>query len=282
MQEVNLYYWNQAYNFGDVLSPYIVARLSGKRVKYENPAPRLLASGSILGSSKSGDIIWGTGLRLPEIRMNLDLKIHAVRGPLTRHILMSHGYQCPRIYGHPALLLPRFFKPIATLRSGVGVMPHMSDRWLRGGDKFIKTDGDVVETINAILSCEILVTSTLTGFVIAEAFGIPAVILRHPFHVKLEPAFKYCDYFAGTGRDTQMLVGSSIDEAVKFARNIEPLKWDPDPFIQAFWSIVNVHLRTKTVGAGGDRQEPKRYCNSPGCICHDKAPAQETQTEVHS
>ena len=117
---VKLFYWNHLfrnkYNLGDILSKFIVEQISKKQVYYvsRNYKDKLCALGSIIDNETlaSGGTFWGSGT------FHNDLKYYAskcnflaVRGPLTRKILINAGYKCREIYGDPALLLPRFITP---------------------------------------------------------------------------------------------------------------------------------------------------------------------------
>lgn len=147
-------------NFGDALSPYIVSRLSGKRILHAPCARRLtvlrelaslvirrrwsrfrlaslfsflicpnylLAVGSIIRAYKAkGGIVWGSGIisREDEIAAH---DYRAVRGPLTRqHVQASLNRDIPEVYGDPALLLPLIYTPRVDITHEYGVIAHVT------------------------------------------------------------------------------------------------------------------------------------------------------------
>jgi pyruvyltransferase len=64
--------------------------------------------------------------------------------------------------------------------------------------------------IRKICDSRFVISSSLHGIVVAEAFGIPARMLRI---TETEPLFKYFDYYAGTNRpDFQFAY--SVEEAL--------------------------------------------------------------------
>ncbi len=59
--------------------------------------------------------------------------MRAVRGPLTRQFLMDMGIDCPKIYGDPALLLPKLFPEFKKSENPTKeyiIIPHHSDEHL--------------------------------------------------------------------------------------------------------------------------------------------------------
>jgi pyruvyltransferase len=210
-----LYYW-QAYqftNFGDYLSLILVQRIvqSPVRVYKKTPKPeiKLLAIGSIFGAASNGDIVWGSGINGKF--MNLDhyhftqLDVRAVRGPLTRQFLMDNfQIDVPEIYGDPALLFPYFFPEFKKKKFPTQdyiIIPHYSEEKLFPKEVF----GDFVVypteswdvIIKKILNSKFVISSSLHGIILAEAYGIPARLLKLTNH---EPLFKYQDYYLGTNR----------------------------------------------------------------------------------
>lgn len=149
-------------NFGDILGPYIVKKLSGKEVAYIPllhqwfskdsliAYPKalytrklnftdvldnikflikggnvLITAGSIIGwySSPKCDI-WGAGIILKEDKVN-NANFYAVRGKFTQQRLSELGYNVPVTIGDPALLMPLLYKPKETGKKyKIGIVPH--------------------------------------------------------------------------------------------------------------------------------------------------------------
>ena len=126
MKKIPLFYWSSVKfenkpkeNYGDLLSKYIVEKISAEKVKWVHPKKQpwyrfdktnYLGIGSILAHASKNSIVWGSGI----IDQNHPVEkadFRAVRGPKTRERLLALGYKCPEIYGDPALLLPKYFNP---------------------------------------------------------------------------------------------------------------------------------------------------------------------------
>ena len=71
-------------NMGDWLSPYIIHKLTGFPVKYENTNDsKLISLGSIGKFIKDHHVVWGTGISSYDTPLNINAKYLAVRGPYT-------------------------------------------------------------------------------------------------------------------------------------------------------------------------------------------------------
>ena len=182
-----LNWWTQATNFGDALSPWLAARLYNGNVVYKNgkKAKTFLAIGSVISKATSKTIVWGSGGFGTENLLSYSNKINtkavykAVRGPLTRNLLRISGVSCPEIYGDPALLLPYFYYPEVQKTYEVGIILRWSEKkWnnLEFGEGikkiFFGTD-KIEETIQDILSCKKIISSSLHGIILADAYNIP-------------------------------------------------------------------------------------------------------------
>lgn len=235
-------------NFGDALSPLIVHLLSGRpligrNLQPYNGKPRLLALGTILERAHDGDTIWGSGCRNGELAAHT-LDVRAVRGPLTRDYLLERGIDCPECYGDPAMLMPWLYRPEVEPRYDVGIIRHYNDlsRPLASADlsfREIDVTADPLRVVDEICACRTIVSSSLHGLILAEAYGIPACWL-HPeaasWHYP-EPEMKYHDYFLATGRQVCALTcGRSFDvtAAVEQARATPRRALKPQPLLASF------------------------------------------------
>jgi pyruvyltransferase len=192
-------------NFGDLLGPMVVRELL-RRAGVATPVAdaRLLSVGSVLHFARDGDVVWGSGvngktLDAPVTARRLDVR--AVRGPLTRGVLLGAGVPTPEVYGDPGRLVGELWPRETFLRTGarvpVTVVPNLHDApALRGVPGFLDPRTDVRTVLARIANSDLVVGSSLHGVVVAESFGVPARLVRPG----AEPLFKYEDYFAGTGR----------------------------------------------------------------------------------
>lgn len=210
--KIELFYWdkkiNGLYNVGDVLSKYIVEKMSGMKVVHctKDNSNKLCAIGSIISSAtlESGGTFWGSGSHAKSVDFFAsNPKFLAVRGPLTRKMLLDTGYQCPDIYGDPALLLPEFYhKPAASPKYKLGVIGHWRHREkidCKDGVLFIdilRKEDEITAFIDEICSCEKILSSSLHGIIIANAYGVPARwFMVENFPLEGNPYKKFHDYF---------------------------------------------------------------------------------------
>jgi pyruvyltransferase len=245
MEGLPLCYWKKkdAENFGDYLSLKLVERIVGGKVvvaRHEKNIhqQRLLAIGSVLALAKNGDIVWGTGMKVIDSQhYNFDhLDIRAVRGPLTRDFLeRNFGIYCPEIYGDPALLVPYFFpefKKKEEPKYDYVIVPHYADEYLFPKSLYpnvIYPTEPYTAVIRKILDSKFVISSSLHGVVIAEAYGIPARYVRVSDH---EPLFKYEDYYLGTNRPN-FTYATSIKEALEMGGE-PPFECDLEKLYNSF------------------------------------------------
>jgi pyruvyltransferase len=220
-----LFYWHEKFlNFGDYLALILVERIVGQPIReYQKSMGnerKFLSIGSILTFANDNDIVWGSGVNGkwldPKHYKFKKLDVRAVRGPLTRDFLIKNfNIKCPEIYGDPALLIPHLFPEFKRKKNPSYtylIIPHYSEQTL-----FPKSmHANVVyptdpwqQVLEKILDSKLVISSSLHGIIVAEAFGIPARLLRP----KREPLFKYHDYYLGTKRST-FTVAETVEEAL--------------------------------------------------------------------
>jgi len=77
-----------------------------------------------------------------------------------------------------------------------------------------------------------VISSSLSGIIIAEAFGIPARLLRIENQSNTEDLFKYRDYYYGTNR-FEFKCATSIEEALEMMGEPAPA-CDLEKLVKAF------------------------------------------------
>jgi hypothetical protein len=216
-KEIPLFYWSEIKfifrekeNYGDLLSKYIVEKISDNPVKFVHPNKQqwykrnrtnFLAVGSILHHANKHSIVWGSGIIDHEQEI-AEADFRAVRGPQTRYFLLKLGYRCPKVYGDPALLLPKYYNPEVEKKYKIGIVPHYHDYKkaveLFQNESDIKVIDlltmDVEETTKEILSCENIISSSLHGLIVAHAYKIPALWVEFSDKI-FGNGIKYRDYF---------------------------------------------------------------------------------------
>ncbi|MFE1645854.1 polysaccharide pyruvyl transferase family protein [Microbacterium sp. P01] len=225
-------------NFGDLIGPLLVARIVSE-LGLTEPADdrRLVAVGSIMKLTLPGDTVWGAGVngKSKDTGGAPHLDVRSVRGPLTRDLLVGAGTAVPEIYGDPALLWSRFWpREHYTGSAGgapqreVAVVPNFHDRRRARGPLVVDPLRLPHAVISDIASSAFVCGSSLHGIVIAESFGIPARLIRS----HAEPAFKYDDYYSGTGR-TSYTTAETVEEAISMGGESPP-DFDGDSLLASF------------------------------------------------
>lgn len=196
-------------NMGDLISPYLFEKITeekARRVSHNNNKPFFLACGSILNYSSKNAIVWGTGSMFPNCRVAKPQQVLAVRGPLTRNILLKNGIPCPEVYGDPGLLLPLYYTPRPQQQHyRVGIIPHYVDykhtKHTFGnipGILVIDINRDVELVCDDIISCDVTISSSLHGIIVSHAYNV------HCAWMTVSPKadspigggkFKYNDYY---------------------------------------------------------------------------------------
>ncbi|MBZ2163147.1 polysaccharide pyruvyl transferase family protein [Alteromonas stellipolaris] len=222
-----VYFWNpkdKKPNIGDYLAYETV--LFALNLKDKHPLDiatgKILSIGSVLHFANDNDVIWGTG-RNGKVNENKHtfskLDVRSVRGPLTKAYLEGKGIAVPEMFGDPGILAP-FIYPKDLLntvskhnKSGIVVVPQLNDNfdiYNAYKDQLVSPRQLPANFISQICNAEKVITSSLHGIVLAEAFGIPAVFYDSGSG---ENIFKYNDYYQGTGRQ-DFAIGKSIEECL--------------------------------------------------------------------
>lgn len=235
--------WYKGQNFGDFLSPIIVAAVLKKfEVKDWRPHKRLAAIGSILHLTKTGDVVWGSGVNgkvaeKDHTFKNLDVRL--VRGPITRKFLKKYGVDAPATYGDPALLMPLLFPKLKwhPTPKKIIMIPNLNDLPLLpdipGHITLVSPLSHYKGVVDEILTSELVLSSSLHGIILAEAFGVP---VRFVLPVGGETIDKYQDYYEGTGRKLSKLPDSFLSKPIDkdLGLKMGPPVFEPKTILNSF------------------------------------------------
>jgi len=229
-------------------------------------APVVSGIGSILAHADEHTIVWGSGLQGTIRLRGKPLEIRAVRGPMSRAELLQQGIDCPEVYGDPALLLPRFYTPKSRPpRYELGLVAHRKDardprirelgRDPRVRSIDMRTTG--MSVIDAFLDCRRVVSSSLHGLVVADAYGIAAGWIRVSERIP-GGFFKYHDYHASIGvsndRPLRIETATTVDELINHC-DLREVRLDLDQLLRVCPLLpmdTQGHKEQERFGAAGD------------------------------
>jgi pyruvyltransferase len=211
---------NYHQNWGDLVSGRIIRHLTQNEnfdiekvfnVKNSQKKYPIISTGSVMAFTNQDSIVWGTGCIDKNKLGQKPKKIFAVRGPETRKELLSKGWDCPEIYGDPALLYSKIYTPTVEKKYKIGFIPHYieyeTNKDLKVlhhieslGVQIIDVCAGEYEFIDQVLECEKIISSSLHGLIISDAYGIPNA--RVNVSNKLFGGdFKFIDYYKSVDRE---------------------------------------------------------------------------------
>lgn len=202
-------------NFGDALSSSFARKLTKKTIIVDKfsllqliksrPCQNYALIGSIMGHCDSNTIVWGAGcISKSDLPINTPHRICAVRGPLTRQILLENNFECPEVYGDPALLLPYFYRCNIKPKYRLGLIPHYMDANHKVLSQIEKQGAIIIDVnvrynwkqfVNQVLSCECIVSSSLHGLIVADAYHRKSLWCEFSDKI-IGGGFKYDDYYS--------------------------------------------------------------------------------------
>lgn len=196
-------------NFGDILTPYLLWNLFEYKCvlnRFPFKEPTLMGVGSIISRAEGYSIIWGSGLMRSDGPLKRDARYLSVRGPLTYEKLKEKGIPCPAIFGDPALLMPKIYSPQINSKFEYGILPHYVDydvvkKWYQNDTNvhvINVLNSDPTKVIDQVLLCDKIISSSLHGVIIAHAYNIPAIWVKHSDKLSGD-GVKFEDYFESVG-----------------------------------------------------------------------------------
>ena len=196
------------------MSPMICERLAGCPVVY---APKrrcdMVALGSLLDRFKERLFhphihVWGTGFIEAGSPHRSRFHYHAVRGKHSAQLIQGPAIET---FGDPGLLADLLWPELrkTAKRHRVGLVPHYEDRTdpkvqtlanTLASCRVIDVFNDVTDVLRQIASCECVLSSSLHGLIVADAFGVPNAWIKLSERVRGDE-FKFRDYYSIYGLD---------------------------------------------------------------------------------
>jgi pyruvyltransferase len=199
------YYYNKELNFGDLITPYINNKYcNNSLITYVDDnynGTKIISTGSIIRLCNNNTIVYGSGIRDKDQQINNGL-IMSVRGPYTFNNLNKQHNLLHCQYGDPGLLMPLFYNPIIKKKYNLGIIPHYIDYNnvidIYKNDKNVNVinllNSNIEIVINEILSCKYIISSSLHGLIVSDAYNIPNLWIKYDNKIKGDDT-KFYDYF---------------------------------------------------------------------------------------
>lgn len=226
---IKLHWASSKPNFGDYLSPLIVAHVSGREVVHSAPGEAdLIAIGSLLQRVKNHwwthrIHIWGSGFIEAGKNVRSRHFVHATRGPLSAERLSSDV----GVYGDPGLLVDRLLDgKVIPKKHRLSVIAHYQDKSSqelkqlleRHPDAhFIDVFSDPLQILSDIAASHFVLSSAMHGLIAADGLGVSnaRIVLAGPLR---GGEFKFEDYYRGIRIDpppnANVYSGFSLEEQV--------------------------------------------------------------------
>lgn len=216
-------YYNRIPNVGDALNPYLINKITGKKVFCCNAVnkPILTAVGSMLQSTYPEHLVWGTGIMSDEFSCNISnpKNLYALRGHRTKAFLEQKlGVVLNVPLGDPAVLMSEFYKPDNEHKTfDLGIVPHYMDRdskflkeALERGAHIIDVGIGIEEFVNQINNCKRIISSSMHGLILSDTYNIPNLWLSMSNKIS-GGTFKFLDYYSTTDYVKEQIVWNDGD-----------------------------------------------------------------------
>lgn len=261
MNKIEACWWRgSGNNFGDLIAPKIISRLTNLEVRYSKNKGSLCSIGSIaLHQYPNAMQFWGSGVISADSKSYnaKDHEYHSVRGPLSRRKIIESGGECPEIYGDPGLLIPYLFEIERQKKEyEFSIFPHYADykkaKKMIEGTSFgiIDIKKDTMEVIKEASKSSFLICSSLHALMLAESLSIPCCLVKLGDNL-FGKMFKFEDYYNSTNREIRFVDNSkdnrlTIDKYQRLWASTPKMKIDLRPMLDSFpFEIKNKNIIKK-------------------------------------
>jgi pyruvyltransferase len=203
-------YFNEIPNVGDALNEDLFRFITGSNISKPSGIrfiKHYLAVGSVLGAMNKNSIVWGSGLiSVNTIDTITEIgDIRALRGSITKKALEDKfrvKLEVP--LGDPALLMPNIYPASIDKTYKFGIVPHYVDEnhsivniIESIGGCVINVSLPVNKFIEQLTKCKVILSSSMHGLILADAYDIPNVRLVLSENI-VGGDYKFNDYYSTT------------------------------------------------------------------------------------
>jgi len=197
-------------NMGDIITPVILDKMFNVKANWvdtkKTTTQHFIMTGSILKFTSPKTTVWGSGVIREIDEPSPDAEYLSVRGPLSYEIVRVHGGDVKDIFGDPAMLLPFFHKNNKQKKYKIGILPHYVD--YKSVVELYKTEPDIkvidilnvdpLSVVDEMLECEKIVTSSLHGVIVCNAYNIPVSLVKYS-NLLYGDGIKFKDHLLSVG-----------------------------------------------------------------------------------
>lgn len=231
-------YYSAEPNVGDLLNLFLIPRISGKPVfkSHTHRFNHLAAIGSLIEGVGPKTFVWGAGSingSGPVRSIDPD-KVFALRGVKTLQLLQKEYHIDNDLpLGDPGLLMPLFFNPRSNQDVDVGIIPHHTEKTITTElilrvSKLRECRISVIDVrqnpedfIKELKRCKFVLSSSLHGLVLADAYGIPNRWIQMSGQL-IGQRWKFEDYYSVTVNPRRApLEVQEIDNLISAALNAD-------------------------------------------------------------
>ena len=217
---ITLTWWARPFpgNFGDWLSPLIIANYTDDRIVYHSPTapivePHLISTGSIGRFITPSSIVIGTGISSDDVELHPKAEYMSVRGPLTAKHVKACGGPDVESFGDPGAIMSRIYPMTRGATNGkTAFVRHFTHAQIpmRLPDHFeelsvlMSAPAQIADFIGTLIQYDRVVTSAMHVFIVCQSYGIPcSLVTFEGFEDNVHgTGLKYGDYAMGVGLET--------------------------------------------------------------------------------
>jgi len=214
-ETIRLTWWAKPFpgNFGDWLSPLIIAHYSKARVIIQSPTKptgkkHLISLGSIGRFIQSSAVVVGTGISTDDVQLSRKAHYVSVRGPLTANALKASKGPEVKSFGDPGIVISNIYRVKRGQTNGRGVLvrhfSHSSAN-LKLPSKIdelsvmMSRPKDIKEFVTKLNEYDYVITSAMHVMITCHSYGIPcALVTFEGYEENVHGSgIKYEDYALG-------------------------------------------------------------------------------------